>query len=106
MRLDAADLALLEIDSEKLEPLGRGLVRVLLEQIRYLQDDAEDARIDHESQMVEMQADMDRADTEADDAKEALVEARKRAEEMRVFLSNVRSEAAHASDLVDRITDP
>ncbi len=78
MRLDAADLALLEIDSDKLEPLGRGLVRVLLEQIRYLQNDAEDARIDHESQLVEMQADLD----EACGAEKALSEARDLAREI------------------------
>ncbi len=78
MRLDAADLALLEIDSEKLEPLGRDLVRLLLEQIRYLQDDAKDAAADHDHILVEMQADLD----EAGGAEKALSEARELAREI------------------------
>lgn len=79
MRLDAADLALLEIDSEKLEPLGRDLVRLLLEQIRYLQDDAKDAKADHDHALVEMQANVD----EANGAEQALSEARELAREIR-----------------------
>ncbi len=34
MRLDAADLAILEIDVEKLEPLGRDVAKMLIDRIR------------------------------------------------------------------------
>ncbi len=38
MILDAADLALLEIDIENLDPLGRDVAKMLIEHIRYLEE--------------------------------------------------------------------
>ncbi len=39
MRLDDADLSILEIDAEKLEPITREIVQALIEQVRFLRDE-------------------------------------------------------------------
>ncbi len=90
MRLDAADLALLEIDIEALDPLGRDIAKLLIEHIRGTEDDVETA--DRRSELA------------IDDAKDALLILKKLRHEIDGDVSCKADDIAYElQDALDRI---
>jgi hypothetical protein len=87
VRLDAADLALLEIDIEALDPLGRDIAKLLLDRIREDED-----RVDVAERAL------DAARDEASDAEIAL-------NYLRPYLRHVPIEAERKADDVERCLD-
>ena len=84
MRLDDADLALLEIDADKLEPLARDIVRTLVDAIREQREWVEVA-----------ERERDKARDHASDAKLAL-------DKMRFYLKEAPIEAENCADDIER----
>ncbi len=106
MRLDAADIALLEIDIEALDPLGRGIAELLLAHIRTLEGEAEDMEKDHEHRLGEEAREREAADTANEESQERIRDILKKVDDIEKYLSNVRSEAARAIDELGLIRDP
>ncbi len=92
MRLDAADLALLEIDAPKLGPLAAGLIQALIDRIR-----------EDEERTEEAEKALGMAEDEADDARIHL-------KNLRGFLGTLPVQADYAADEIenclDRIREP